>query len=492
MKTIRHLLIITAILILAWFLRVSGLNLDGFWYDEVFSQNLVEQPSLSAAYQIMADDDHPPLYDLGVMYNWTKLGKNEFFQRFPSAVFGMLTLSVVYILGRAAFKTNVALLSMFLVAISPLHVYYSREARMHALFALFVVFWIYFLFKALRSASNSGPFWLGYAVFGALSIYTHYYAGFTLVAAQGLIVIYLLFNFDAALFKRWLVANIGIVLFFSPWLPTFWRQLNDDPVSHLATVSRLELLKIPAQFFMRPEVTSSMGRVLVALLAYGLLASGGVFLFWTWRRQRSQPSILYQNYTYLLGLALGTFILAFLFSLYQPVIFNRYFLGVLPVTCLLIAFALLKIPGLYLRLLLGSLLVAFSLFSSYRIATAQWRTDYRGVAAHIERYEHLDDTILFLAPEDDPFWTMAFDYYYDGQAPVVHVFARKRDQTELDNTLAELPPHHGVWVIQNRRVAALESAYPAHRLAFREIFHDEMYASWATIEVAYLEFVGEQ
>ena len=79
MTPVKGFLIIT--LLLAWFLRVYGLDRDGFWYDEVFSQDLVEQSSLRAAYQVIAHDDHPPLYDLGVMYSWAKLGKNEFFHK---------------------------------------------------------------------------------------------------------------------------------------------------------------------------------------------------------------------------------------------------------------------------------------------------------------------------------------------------------------------------------------------------------------------------
>lgn len=491
MTTVKGFLIIMTLL-LAWTLRVYGLDLDGFWYDEVFSQDLVEQSSLDAAYQIIAHDDHPPLYDLGVMYNWAKLGKNEFFQRFPSAVFGLLTLCLVLNLGRAAFNHKVALLGMFLVAISPLHVYYSREARMHTLLALGVAFWIYFLFKAVRTSSNSGRFWLGYAVFGALSVYTHYYAFFTLAAAQGLVLIYLLFRFEAGILNRWILANFGIVLLFSPWLPTFWQQLHGEPVSHLASMSQLRILKIPALFFMRAEVIPMVGKLLVASLIYGLLAAGGAITTWEWRRKRCSAWTPCPNYLSLFGAVLGTFGLAFLFSLYKPVIDTRYFLGVLPLTCLLIAFVLLRMPGRSSGLLLGSAVVAVGLVSSYQVTTRRWRTDYRGVTAHIKQHATPDDTILFLVPEDHPFNTMAFDYYDDGQIPVTRIFDQKHNQAEMRDTLANLPPHDGVWIVQNQRVAALESSYPTHRLIFHKIFHDDMYATRSTLEVAYLDYVGER
>lgn len=76
------------------------------------------------------------------------LGRNVFAVRFPMAVFGVITVVAVYFIAKKIFDSeDLALLSMFLLAVSPLNVHYSRIAFESgiavALCTLAVMFFLY-------------------------------------------------------------------------------------------------------------------------------------------------------------------------------------------------------------------------------------------------------------------------------------------------------------------------------------------------------------
>ena len=63
-------------------------------------------------------------------------GLNEWAVRFPSALFGTLTVVVMYFFVNKLFKTNIAIFSALLLAINPWHLHYSR-ATFEVTIALF-------------------------------------------------------------------------------------------------------------------------------------------------------------------------------------------------------------------------------------------------------------------------------------------------------------------------------------------------------------------
>ena len=58
---------------------------------------------------------------------------NEFFLRVPSAVLGVLTVPLVYALGRTIGGARLAAVAALFFAIAPFQIRYAQEARMYAL-----------------------------------------------------------------------------------------------------------------------------------------------------------------------------------------------------------------------------------------------------------------------------------------------------------------------------------------------------------------------
>jgi len=97
------------------------------------------------------DDYKPALYAYLAIPSIKLLGLSVLAVRLPSAVFGILTILAVFFLVRELFKKDIlALLSSFLLAISPWHIQFSRVAFEANVGVALNVFGILFFLKAFK------------------------------------------------------------------------------------------------------------------------------------------------------------------------------------------------------------------------------------------------------------------------------------------------------------------------------------------------------
>jgi hypothetical protein len=115
------------------FLRIADLGEPCYWLDEILGEILTTQAAAqpSSHWLTGLDREHGPAYYALQLASRTA-GSGEAAGRAPAAILGMLTIPLVWLAARAA-GNRAALVSSFLFAVSPLHVYYSREARPYAL-----------------------------------------------------------------------------------------------------------------------------------------------------------------------------------------------------------------------------------------------------------------------------------------------------------------------------------------------------------------------
>lgn len=99
-------------------------------------------------------------------------GLNEFAIRFTTALVGVLSIPMFYLLLTSLTKKNtLALVGTGLLTISPWHIYYSRISSDHLMALFFLISGMYFFIKML----NGGKKWaIGAALFLALSMYTYH------------------------------------------------------------------------------------------------------------------------------------------------------------------------------------------------------------------------------------------------------------------------------------------------------------------------------
>lgn len=183
MKRFRFLIIISLVIFIGSFLRLYKIseNPVSLSVDEVafgynaFSilktgkdENGIFMP---ITFRSVGDYKNPvPVYTM-VPFIWL-LGLNEVSIRLPTVLFSIISIFVVYLLVKEMkLGTSIALISAFLVAISPWHIYFSRYVSDHMIAATLVLLGLFFF---LKIKADRKIYAVLSAFFFSLSVYTYY------------------------------------------------------------------------------------------------------------------------------------------------------------------------------------------------------------------------------------------------------------------------------------------------------------------------------
>ncbi len=171
---------LAALTLLAAALRLSTLDLQSFWYDEAFTPVHVLHASLWATLRSVSHTENtPPLWYVLAWADSRVLGTGEVALRLPSALAGIATVPVAWAIGRELAGRRAALVCAALVAVNPLFVWYSQEARAYGLFVLMGALAMLCFLRAWREPTPRRM--ALFALSGALALATHYFAVFLLI-----------------------------------------------------------------------------------------------------------------------------------------------------------------------------------------------------------------------------------------------------------------------------------------------------------------------
>lgn len=123
------------VIALGFALRVHRIDEKGLWLDEAFSVWMAQHALPELIDWLVRIDQHPPLYYIS-LHGWLRFGESAAHVRMLSAMFGALTLPVIFLIGRRLAGNAVGLAAAFILAISPFHVRFAQEARMYTLLML--------------------------------------------------------------------------------------------------------------------------------------------------------------------------------------------------------------------------------------------------------------------------------------------------------------------------------------------------------------------
>jgi uncharacterized membrane protein len=204
------------ILLLGIALRAYQLGGLSFWYDEVVTMRLAEAatPRLLLEQLSRIDATRAPLHPLLLHYWLPVFGRSEASARSLSALAGVLTIALVFGIGRSAFDTATGLWAAWLAAISPILIVYAREARMYALLVLLSCACWYLLLEFRRLRTRGLAF--GYGVALVALVYTH---PLGVLMAATLAIAALATDSGAARDRlRWIIVHGGVFLAVLPWI----------------------------------------------------------------------------------------------------------------------------------------------------------------------------------------------------------------------------------------------------------------------------------
>jgi len=278
------------IMLFAFFLRLYMVDASSFWTDEGLtplrsgydiSRILSNEVEIQG---VIGKDTHPPLYYLLIHVSHQLFGETDFAYRYPSVLFGLLLVPLLFQFGRRLHGWQLGLLVAGLTAVNPTHIYYAREARMYTLFVLLAAAGSYTLWRAIqmRRQRHKLPALLGlYLLWMGLAFYTHYTAVF-LIAAQSLFWLWLLWQ---AGYKKLIGGTAVIALLLSlPLIVVMIPRLYAPPEADFSLVNPFIMLHDITRGF-GIGITVDFKQPLVKLLdaIYAALLLAGIYAAKRWR-----------------------------------------------------------------------------------------------------------------------------------------------------------------------------------------------------------------
>jgi mannosyltransferase len=288
---------------------------SSIWFDEAFGAYIIRFDFLDIA-RYTANDVHPPLY-YWLLKLWTMLfGTSDLALRSMSVLFGVVAIVLVYFLIRKLFSEKVARFSMIFLALSPMLVRYSQEARMYTLVTAIAVAATYMLVIALESKKRKP--WVIYGILVGLGMWTHYFSALVwlahwvwraIIVKQSSVGKKFIKKFFS---KDWILAHIVAIGVFAAWLPFLIYQLLIVQMSGfwIPAVTADTLVNFMTNVVYYQDVANVNG-----WLAMGFVSAVVVLIYLSITAFRNTRGRLRRSYQLILSLAFVPSLLLFALSM---------------------------------------------------------------------------------------------------------------------------------------------------------------------------------
>jgi mannosyltransferase len=407
-KNHTHISLLILLMALGASLRLYGLDMQSFWNDELSSWWRSSYDSLvDVIDKGVKKDVHPPGYQIFLYFVIKYIDDSEKVIRFPSAVAGIFSIPVTYLLGKKIYSYREGIIAASLISILWCPVYYSQEARSYSFLLLFILLSAYFWVSMIKNLYRGEKTYyekFAYIGIAIITSYLHYY-GTLFVALQGVFAALFLLNRPRTIIHIFIVYAL-ILLAFIPWIPTMLSQLPGDPASWIPEP------KI-SDFFLYLSFLFNYSPTLLFII---LTLYGSLFFihYYNFREKKVQFTSVLTSPTLLLTLwLLVPFAIAFIISLISnPILTNRNLIISLPAAYLLIARAITQLPiNWKTQQIVTFFIIGFSLYHLIFIMgyySKPYKTQFREAAEYVatEQSDYENSVILAYV------WNPAYLEYY--------------------------------------------------------------------------------
>ncbi len=456
--------ILLLIMVLGLLLRLYHLDRESLWTDESFSVQHAGKSTISEVISGVKETEAAPVGYYIILYGWIKLfGDSATSVRFPSVLFGLLAILILFLLVRKKYDVGTALVASFFLSTSMLQVLYSQEARIYSLFTLLVLSNAYFFMEIIRREKSGKKTAAWYGLYGLsllASLYTNY-LGLAVMVLSNLFLFWKEYPLLKQIRWKWCWLH-SFVIFFS--LPLVSVARSQYTLLHFGLAEILEARGLPSWlaqlglwFFLLPLLM-----MLSFLLLLFFIGKGG--------REAAPEGKLRKEKFFLTLLALGG--AAYLYLTLNPLkIFGLTLLSV-PLThsYFLVRHSLFLAPLLYIylarkivtlssrrMLALGILLVvvvnSFSLYWYYEQPTkAEWKEAAEFISSHSAG--DVPAVLLDLGGMANKF---LLDYHSDGKFRIIPLtwadrakVGRKLEQLNSLQVSEMVQGQEEVWLVLSR------------------------------------------
>jgi mannosyltransferase len=435
-------LLLLAIILLAFALRIYRLQAQSLWWDEMYTAVQASMTPAELLASLFEDRVHTPLYFF-LIRTWALVDQSPFFIRYFSVVTGLLAVPLIYVSGRRLDGRAVGLVAAILLTIAPFHIWFSQEARMYSFLALNALAANYFLLRLLHRERRRD--WAAYTVTLTFTLYTHYLGGLILIAHYFFFSLH--YRQNPARFRRWFVSgSVAGVLYLTWFLAVFFvSSFADASISWIAPVRWYEPLITLLSFSVGPTVDPTTYLPYVAFLTYLL---GAIAAYWFAGRQTEAQSTNRQLSWRLIWFWLSVpFLLLTLISIdwsipdQRYIYMDRYLISLLPAFVLLAAWGFVTLdrqvwsPRWVLPLLLMLILLpTVNSWHNLYFNPDYAREDWRAAVGQLRDEWKANDVILL-----DPSLLLPL-HHYSSAALDLEITPFLPDEVERERYLSQEMP----------------------------------------------------
>jgi mannosyltransferase len=281
------------------------------------------------------------------------------------------------------------LVSAFLLAISPAHIWYSQEVRMYSLLVLLCTLSFYL---AWHWAQGKGTPWLaGHVLASTAALYTHYCAAFVLIAGNIAFPLLFVLRKEYRKLAFWMGAQACVALAFLPWVPTWRSQVDlDTPWIPRPTWAAIRQSLVYLGFGADWE-GSTWDMLRLALVIGGLLAT---LAYAAWKSLAQSPSA--RRFFFPAAYLLGPGLLLVGVSLQRSVYQDKQLLIILPAMLIVAGWGISQ-GGRRPAAASFLLVVALTLAPLYESYFVKIKPQWREMSQHIVSNWQAGDVIYYNA-----------------------------------------------------------------------------------------------
>lgn len=472
-------LILAGILLVAALMRFWALDKQSLWLDELHTMNEAA-PALSFKVlftYLSCCDQHPPLYFFVEKLLFIVFGHTSLVARIPSAVIGVGSVWLMYLLGKELMGKRLGLIAAALTCVNYYNLLYSQEARNYIMAFFFSALSYLFLFRLIKTGSRANV-WL-YALSALAVMYSHYY-GLFLVTGEFLTAgfIWIIQKSDRkVIFRNFLIAGTIVIIGYLPWLPF----LKDMAAIHSFWIGTIDHGFVKHYFF---AYFGNIG-VLKPFLILAVIS----FCIQSIRfrsSKTSRSSALKLSFIVFFFTLLTTYGIPYLRSLLVvPMLFGRYTIVILPAIIMVIAMGFELIEFRVIRSLLLAAFLVISLTDVLYTKKFYWsirNTQFRELTEFISSEKKYQYPIINQRTSWQHQYYLNF-YHYKGPVLVGQKDALVDSILKKSSAAYDLP---GFWIIgahgnetkiTDSTKAALDTAYDLVKAA-------DFYDCWAQLYVS--------
>ena len=452
LRSLYRWLPIASILIVATVLFTHQLEGEGLWLDELTSIQDVDQSPL-AAYR---ENQLRPLYYFLLMF-WMRFGDSDAWLRSLSVVFAIISVFLIYRLGRRLSGEAEGLIAAMMLTVSPLFINHAQEIRMYVLSLCLGLAGTLFLADALLTEPEQTPrqrALAGWSLFRLLAIYT-VPLNITLLLPD-MLIIFLRFRRERSVllsFGKWLLLLIVL------WSPSILSVVEESGPSSTfaahhssAAPPGLDRLIRPLKFLtvwpfeVQENAIAALFYKLFTPLIGGLIGAGII-------RKHKSPRLLWAFAWFVLPL-LPIVVFSYIST---PIWVNRYLLFVSPYLFILLAAGLTRLWQQWkiAAVVMGAIYLLAAGGGLVNYYTVQERPDYKSNIDTLEQYEQPGDVIVwgyhYLKP---------LKRYYDGDMEVQwRPTYEIKTPADVQQWISQMPAGYDRWWLVIDYTAPIEAEF---------------------------------